>query len=230
MELWENPIRAGVGRFSQRPDLAALALFLTFAAFMNAFGMVTPVYALQEWMGRSLQTTSGPLVVGVLFLTGMILLPALLVGGVARASALLSRSGRTMVQEATRFGYALVPLGFGMWIAHYLFHFLVGGLVIIPLTQEYLSFLGLPFAGTPSWALGPMVPEAWLLPVELLFLEMGLLASLVVTYRIARREVGPGPRALRAFAPWGALALLLSVAGVWLLLQPMEMRGTLMGS
>jgi len=228
-ELWEDPRRAGVGRFSQRTDLAALALFLTFAAFLNAFGMATPVYALKEWMGQAIGTTSEPLVVGVLFLLGMVILPALLVAGAAKASAGLSHSGRTMVQEATRYGYALVPLGFGMWTAHYLFHFLVGGLAIIPVSQEYLAFLGLSFAGAPSWAMGPMVPEPWLLPLELIFLEVGLLVSLVVAYRIAVREVGPGVRAYKAFAPWGLLALLLSVAGVWLLLQPMEMRGTLLG-
>ncbi len=229
-ELWEDPQRAGVGRFSRRPDLAALALFLTFAAFLNAFGMVTPVYAVEAWMGRVMGTTSEPLVIGVLFLAGMILLPALLVGCVARCSASLSRSGRTIIQEATRYGYALVPLGFGMWVAHYLFHFLVGGLAIVPLTQEYLAFLGFSFPRGPSWAVGPLVPESWLLPLELIFLELGLLVSLVVAYRIAVREVGPGPRAVRAFAPWGLLALFLSVAGVWLLLQPMEMRGTFMGS
>ncbi|MFH1762691.1 MAG: FesM [Gemmatimonadota bacterium] len=228
-ELWEDPQRAGVGRFSRRPDLAAMALFLTFAAFMNAFGMVTPVYALEEWMGRAMGTTSGPVVVGVLFLFGMILLPAFLVGATAWVSATLSGSGRTITQEATRYGYALVPLGFGMWVAHYLFHFLVGGLTIIPLTQEYLAYLGFSLAGTPSWALGPMVPESWLLPLELALLELGLLVSLVVAFRIAVREVGNGPKAARAFAPWGLLALSLSVAGVWLLLQPMEMRGTLLG-
>jgi len=228
-ELWEDPQRAGVGRFSQRPDLAALALFLTFAAFMNAFGMVAPVYAMEAWMGRAMGTTSGPLVVGILFLVGMVLLPALLVAGVAAASSALSGSGRTIVQEATRYGYALVPVGFGMWIAHYLYHFLVGGFAVIPVTQEYLAFLGLSFAGVPAWGLGPMVPESWLLPLELIFLELGLLVSLVVSYRIAVREVGEGPRAVRAFAPWGLLAVLLSAAGVWLLLQPMEMRGTLVG-
>ena len=116
-----------------------------------------------------------------------------------------------------------------MWIAHYLFHFLVGGLTIIPVTQEYLAFLGLT-AGSPAWQLGPMVPDSWLLPLELFFLELGLLVSLVVTYRIALREVGPGPRAVRASLPWGLLAVLLSGLGVWLLLQPMEMRGTLMGA
>ncbi|MBT8395770.1 MAG: FesM, partial [Gemmatimonadetes bacterium] len=228
-ELWEDPQRAGVGRFSRRPDLAALALFLTSAAFINALGMVTPVYALEEWIGRALGTTSEPLVLGTLFLTGTVALPGLLAAGAAKTSAVLSKSGRSVIQEATRYAYALVPVGFGMWIAHYLFHFLIGGLTIIPLTQEYLGFLGFSFAGTPAWALGPLVPEAWLLPLELLFLELGFLVSVAVAYRIGLREVGPGARAAKAAAPWGLLAFLLSLAGIWLLLQPMEMRGTFMG-
>ena len=229
MELWEDPQRAGVGRFSQRPDLAALALFLTFAAFMNAFGMVTPVYALEDWIGKTLSLTYEPLVVGILFLVGMVVLPLVLAAGAGWSSAFLSGSGEGIWRGATRFSYGLVPLGFGMWVAHYLFHFLVGGLSVIPLTQEYLAFLGFNFAGTPAWALGPLVPERWLFPLEFLFLELGLLVSLVVLYKIGARELGPGRRALYAALPWCSLALLLSVAGAWLLLQPMEMRGTFMG-
>jgi hypothetical protein len=113
-----------------------------------------------------------------------------------------------------------------MWVAHYLFHFLVGGLTIIPLTQEYLADLGLPLLGTPSWALGALMPDAWLLPLEVFFLELGLLTTLLVAYRIAHRELGDLRRARRGALPWGALALLLSSAGIWLLTQPMEMRGT----
>jgi hypothetical protein len=116
-----------------------------------------------------------------------------------------------------------------MWVAHYLFHFLTGGLALIPATQEYLADLGLPILGTPAWTLGPLVPDSWLLPLELLFLELGLLVSWVVAYRIARREAEEGSPAAKAAVPWGALAALLSLAGVWLLLQPMEMRGTVLG-
>jgi ferredoxin len=226
-ELWEDPRRAGVGRFSLRPDLAALAVLLTFAAFMNAFGMVTPVYAAEAWIGRALGTGSEPLILGILFLAGMVLLPVLLVTAAAKASSLLSASGRTPVQEATVYAYALVPVGFGMWIAHYLFHFLTGGMAIVPAVQEYLADLGFPLPGAPAWTLGPMIPDSWLLPLELLFLELGLLVSLVVAYRLGERERGPGTPAIRAALPWGLLALALSLAGVWLLLQPMEMRGTL---
>ena len=35
--------------------------------------------------------------------------------------------------------------------------------------------------------------------------------------------------ALLALAPWALLLVLLFAAGVWVLLQPMQMRGTLMG-
>ena len=47
-----GPIRAapGIGFFSQRKDLAALALVFTFGALLNAFGMVSPVYALESWL------------------------------------------------------------------------------------------------------------------------------------------------------------------------------------
>ena len=43
---------------------------------MNAFGMVAPVYAVERWIGGFLGVEGGPVPVGVLFLAGMILLPA----------------------------------------------------------------------------------------------------------------------------------------------------------
>jgi hypothetical protein len=94
--------------------------------------------------------------------------------------------------------------------------------------QDYLAFLGISTGATPAWALGPMIPEAWILPVEIFFLELGLLVSLVVIHRIGVRTAGPGQQATLASLPWWSLATLLSGAGIWLLLQPMEMRGTLM--
>ena len=51
-ELWTDPRRSGVGFFSQRKDLAALVLVFTFGALLNAFGMVSPVYALEAWLAR----------------------------------------------------------------------------------------------------------------------------------------------------------------------------------
>ncbi len=53
-ELMVDPRRSGVGYFSRRKDIAALALVFCFGALMNAFGMVSPVYAVESWLGRLL--------------------------------------------------------------------------------------------------------------------------------------------------------------------------------
>jgi hypothetical protein len=57
----------------------------------------------------------------------------------------------------------------------------------------------------------------WLLRLELLFLGVGLLLSLYAGYRLAP--------SLKALGPWALLLVLLFAAGVWILFQPMQMRG-----
>jgi len=228
-ELWEDPFRSGVGRLSRRPDLAALAVVLTFAAFVNAFGMVTPVYGFLEWLGRVSGVGNEPVLLGIVFVAGLGLLPLSLVMAAAAATRLLTGSPPGVRTLATRYAWGLLPVGFGMWVAHYLFHFLIGALTIVPVVQQYLLELGLPSGGPPRWGMGAIVPEGWLLPLNLLFLELGLLVSLLVTYRIARALHGDRRSAVAGSLPWWGLALALSGAGIWLLIQPMEMRGTFLG-
>ena len=225
-ELSRDPVRSGVGRLSRKPDWAALALLLTFGAFLNAFGMVEPVFRLQEWMAGALGLTSPLLLLALFFGVGLVILPVLLTGAAAWASRALSHGSDSLVERASTYAWGLVPLGFGMWLAHYLYHLLIGGLTIVPVVQEYLRDLGLPAAGEPRWGAGAMVPESWLLPIELVFLQAGLLFSLVAGFRIAERVEGARVPALRAFLPWAVLATILSLMGIWLLMQPMEMRGT----
>jgi hypothetical protein len=59
-------------------------------------------------------------------------------------------------------------------------------------------------------------------PLQLGLLALGTMGSLGVTYLIAERE-SPS-RAIAAAVPWLAVTLLLFVAAVWMLAQPMEMR------
>ena len=109
-------------------------------------------------------------------------------------------------------------------MAHFSFHFLTGALTIVPLLQSLLVDAGWAVAGSPRWNLGPIVPSAWLFPLEVGMMSLGWLGSLLVTYRIAEREHPRGP--WRAFLPWAGLLVLLLAAGIWLMTQPMEMRGT----
>jgi len=225
-ELTLDTVRSGTGRLSRRPDWAALAILLTFAAWVNAFGMVEPVYRLQAWISSVLGGAPRQAVLAVYFLSGLIVLPVVVTTMTAWVSRALSGSDDDLRDQISAYAWTLVPVGFAMWTAHYLYHFLIGGLTIVPVVQEYLSDLGLAPDGVPRWGMGALVPESWLVPIEVVVLQFGLLLSLVVGFRIARRAEPDGRRALRAFLPWGALAMVLTVLGIWLLTQPMEMRGT----
>lgn len=224
-ELTRDPVRSGVGRLSRRPDWAALALLLCFGAFVNAFGMVEPMFALQAWAAEALGITSRALLLALFLAILYAGVPALLTGATAWLSRRWSGGSELLRHRISTYAWSLVPLGLGMWTAHYLHHLLIGGWTLVPVVQEYLRDLGLP-AGEPRWGAGAMVPESWLLPIEVFFLQVGLLLTLVAGFRIARREEGSRRRARRAFLPWAVLATLLCLAGIWLLLQPMEMRGT----
>ncbi len=63
--------------------------------------------------------------------------------------------------------------------------------------------------------------------MEILFLDLGLLFSLYAAYRIALGQSDRGRRAYLMLAPWALLIVMLFAAGVWIVLQPMQMRGTL---
>ncbi len=221
--------RSGVGAVVQRTDIAALVIVLVFAAFVNAFGMVPPVYALEEWLAAALGVRSEPVVLGVLFVVGLIALPFALVTLAAWLSRALSGGQESLGETVTRYSFALIPIGFGMWLAHYAFHFLIGALTVVPVAQSFLADFGVPFLGEPRWELAAVVPDAWLVPLELLLLELGMLVSLTVGFRIARQQHGSAAGAARALLPWAALILALFASGAWLMTQPMEMRGVILG-
>ena len=128
------------------------------------------------------------------------------------------------------FAYALVPLGFSMWLSHYCFHFLTGYDAVVPVAQRFLAYHGWGGLGAPEWVSACYRPVGdWLLKLEILALDVGLLLSFAVGRRIARSEATDRGRALRAFVPWGVLLVLPFAAGVWVMCQPMQMRGLAAG-
>jgi cytochrome c oxidase assembly factor CtaG len=219
-DLWDDRQRSGIGRFGRRRDLAALIVVLVFGAFANAAGMVGPVAEVQERLTALVGLRSPLLATTAYYLLALALLPLLAVGGAAAASRRWGRLQTGTLEVATRYAYTLVPLGFGMWLAHYCFHFLTSYDTAVPVVQRFAADHGLTWLGEPAWGYAccrPVTP--WLLPLELLFLDVGLLLSLYTAYRLAP--------SLRALAPWALLLVLLFATGVWILFQPMQMRGTL---
>ena len=122
----------------------------------------------------------------------------------------------------------MVPLGFSMWLAHYSFHFLAGFDAVIPALQRFAGDRGWAVLGEPAWARACCRPVAdWLPRLEILSLDLGLLLSLYSGYRIALSRSPRTSQALKMLAPWAVLIVFLFAAGVWIVLQPMQMRGTL---
>jgi hypothetical protein len=118
-----------------------------------------------------------------------------------------------------------------MWLAHYSFHFLTSYDAATPALERFAGELGWHALGTPEWSRACCRPVAnWLPRLEILFLDFGLLLSLYTGYRIAGSQCPRAAQAAKAFAPWALLMVLLFAAGIWIVLQPMQMRGTLVGA
>jgi hypothetical protein len=77
-ELTVDPHRSGIGVFSRRKDLAALAIIFSFGALLNAFGMVSPVYAVEKWIAGSLHLNHEVPALGILFTTFLVIEPLVL--------------------------------------------------------------------------------------------------------------------------------------------------------
>jgi ferredoxin len=243
-EIWTDPYRSGVRRFSQRPDLMALVVLLTFASFITAFEMIKPVYDMRDYLASAHGMDPG-LTLVVTYVIGLAALPALSVLLAGWASGRLAQPAEPIGKAVARYVYSLVPVGFGMWVAHYAFHFLTGALTIVPVVQSFMADVGL-YGGTVQWGLGPVVPLTWLFPIEAVFIYLGAMGSLIVAFQMAERRrtentkqgledggAGNTPGGTAPFLypalPWMLLVLLLLAAGLWILIQPMYMIGTFGG-
>lgn len=227
-ELWRDPQRSGIGRFTRRPDLAALVVLLVFGAFSNAAGMIGPVLDWQDNLHSVLGNSSSLPATTIYFTLTLVIIPAACLWLTSWLSQRWSGTSLTTKDIALRFVYAIVPLGAAMWLAHYSFHFLTSYEAILPAGQRFAQEVGLVAPSDWDAAFSCCVTTpSWLLRLEILFLDLGLLLSLYTAYRIALAVPKPGEGSMRVLLPWLVLLVLLFVAGIWILFQPMQMRGTL---
>lgn len=226
-DLWRDPPRSGIGRFSKRLDLAALVLVLVFGAFVNAALMTGPVAAWHGGLSAALGN-SPRLATALMCLVGLVAAPVVLFAAAATISRRWGWLAGPRLHVAARYAYAFVPLGFAMWLAHYSFHLFTSFGSAIPVAQRFAEDAGWTFLGSPEWSYACCIPPAdWLLRLEIVLLDFGLLMSLYAGYRIARAQTPTLARTYAALAPWALLMFMLFAAGVWIIFQPMEMRGAL---
>lgn len=170
-------------------------------ALVIVFGAFVNAFA----MTAPFAAFESPLTVGILVLVGAVIIPGLFV---------------LLPGRARLYSLALVPLGAAMWAAHLVFHLATGLLTVVPVIQRVLR-------AAPDWNLSAHPAFAGsLAPVQIVILDAGLLLTLYISWRCG---TGIGTR-VRSLLLWGVLATALYAAGVWILLQPMQMRGMMMMS
>ena len=212
----EDPYRSSLGKLSKRTDFAALALLIVFGAFVNAAGMIGPVMTWEHRWHARLGAHGMPIAVGLFVAVGAIILPILSSLFCATCNRLVESKLKVM-EAVRRFAFALVPLGVAMWAAHLLYHFATGWSSAGPAIERVIS-------GAMKTLPTPFVPD-WLTPAQILILDAGLLLTLYVAWRIASQYTQRIGKALAILLPWAALSVCLYAVGIWILLQPMEMRG-----
>ncbi len=227
LDLARDLKRSSIGRFAQRPDLAALVLLLVFGAVVNAAGMVAPVLEWEDRLAASLGFHSLLPVISTVMAVSLLVVPpslALLCGWLSRFWGRARSDAKVDLLELTsEFTVALAPLGIAMWAAHFLFHFVIGAFSVVPAIQRAAGDVGLTWLGTGLQAMSSA--HAWLPGLRLLLLDAGFLLSLYVVWRIVRRRSVEFRSPSGVFAPWGALATVLFLAELWISIQPMQMRG-----
>jgi cytochrome c oxidase assembly factor CtaG len=229
-DLVNHPVRSSLGRFSRRLDIAALALVVVFSAFANAAAMVAPV---AEWLdrltGRRSLVSTLPFI-GLFFLIAVVLAPALLMSGAMAGGRALAQIPKPNRELFCRFSMALLPLGLAMWGAHVLFHLSSAWSTAWPVMQRAAGDVGAGWLGTPRWtASSPLFAPDVMLASQLLLLDAGVLLSLYVGWRIARGYTSRLQDVLLLLAPWATVAAALYALGIWVFLQPMQMRGMVHG-
>jgi polyferredoxin len=217
LELLATRRRSGIGRLTRRRDLAALAVVFTTAAFASAFSMTAPAVAAERWLAAAFNLSSNAAILALLFAAVIVFVPGVLLLAAAGLARLAGCSG-----SPVRYAYALVPLGLGLWAAHYGFHLLTGALTVVPVTQSAaIDLLGWAALGEADWRWAGMRPGS-MYPIQLGLVLLGAAGSVGLVHAIAGED---SERPVIAALPWLLVVTLLALAALWVIGQPMEMRG-----
>jgi cytochrome c oxidase assembly factor CtaG/polyferredoxin len=184
---------------SPRIDLAALNLVVVIAAFANAWWMVA-------------QSGKYSALLALLAVVPLVAVAA-----------------RFKKDLFCRFSQALLPLGLAMWAAHLLFHLFTGWASLGPVAHQAAADFHWHFLSPPQWGMElPLLSAHAVLSVQLLLLDAGLLFTLYLGWRRALEWAARPSRAVLLLLPWATTVAAVYAAGIWILLQPMQMRGMIM--
>ncbi len=202
--------------FIRKPKIeeAFLSAVITGIVFVQSVTMLKAWPSMLTLLENTVGTTSFYVTFSIAFLISM-LIPISLLGLASLAARKFN--DESLLQNFTRFGYALIVLDMAWHMAHNLFHLLAEGKAII--------FTGLAFFGQ---GVGHGLSTALMEPGTIQLLQFGLVGlcfagSLYTAYWIAKANY-PQEKLWGTFIPYAILMVILGIINVWMFVLPMAMR------
>jgi hypothetical protein len=151
---------------------------------------------------------------------------AVYLGFMALARA-FARSERSVRELALDFAYTLLPIVFVYNLTHYFTLLLSQGPKIVSLLSDPFGWGWNLFGMTYLWR-GPLVPELkFVWHAQVLLILLGHIVSVVLAHRVALRVFPTRGRAFLSQVPLLLLMVAFTVAGLWILAQPLtDIRAT----
>jgi ferredoxin len=190
--------------------LSAVIMGIVFVQNVTMLEMWKNILA---WLEAVTGTSSYYVTFSITFLTAIIL-PVSLLGLTSFVAARLNKA--SVLDNFTRFGYAIIALDMAAHIAHNLFHLLAEGKSVFFTAMELVG-LNAP-GGSPALASLEIIQF-----LQFGLIGLGLFGSLYAVYRIAQSN-HQGRIVGLTFAPYAMLMVVLAILNVVLFTLPMAMR------
>ncbi len=208
--------------FRGRYDEALLALTLLGLTIYHGFTML-PI-----WFGWAIATmkTNYPLYIMTFtaLLIGFIAVPVTIHYLTAWFTRLLSgRRDIPVRQIFVHYAYALLPVALFYHVAHNISHLNMEGLKIIPVLSDPFGW-GWNLFGTEGWKVGSMIDRAAILDFQFAVILIGLVTSIIISYRISQRLFAKERGLIMVMVPMILTIVVYSCISMATLIFPMALR------
>jgi ferredoxin/isoprenylcysteine carboxyl methyltransferase (ICMT) family protein YpbQ len=214
---------------SPKLDHAWMAIILLALTLFHGLSMTTtwdnPIpgqWSLMRWMSASLGI---PKVAA--FSLGMFVVmatPVILFWIACKLSAAWTRTAAVSARTIfTKFAFAMLPVALFYHLAHNAMHLLMEGGHVIPMLSDPLG-TGADYLGTAGMRIGHIMSEGALWWLQIGLILTGHIFGVLVAHRVARGLFKHAKHATRALIPVTTVMVLVSIAGLTLMVLDMNMR------
>jgi polyferredoxin len=201
--------------FVRKPKLevAFLAVVIMGIVFVQNITMLEVWGSILSQLERLTGTDSYYVTFTITFIIAMLIPIALLA---MTGLAAKQFNGDSVMQNFTRFGYAIIPLDIAGHVAHNLFHLLAEGKAVL-YTAMILGGQEVGSGVSPA-----LVSTATIQLLQYILVGLGVIGSIYTAYRISRSNYQG--KTWPVLLPYAILILVLGAVNIWLFILPMAMR------